>query len=216
MVNTHVLGFPRIGAQRELKFALEACWKAAGSEAKAEQTQALLDTGKRLRQRHWQMQRDAGLSWVTVGDFAWYDNMLSLCATLGALPARFGFDPAQLSLAQYFELARGNAEQPAMADEGEGLGGGYGRGEGGVLRSPESGEDQPYNDLEFYVFTRGSALIAERRFRRARRPDLAAIDQFEQFVSIIFSNVQMFHLSFFHNLNHAAVKRLNLIHVDNK
>ncbi|MBP7485452.1 MAG: 5-methyltetrahydropteroyltriglutamate--homocysteine S-methyltransferase, partial [Aquabacterium sp.] len=114
MVNTHVLGFPRIGAQRELKFALEACWKAAGSEAKAEQTQALLDTGKRLRQRHWQVQRDAGLSWVTVGDFAWYDNMLSLCATLGALPARFGFDPAQLSLAQYFELARGNADQPAM------------------------------------------------------------------------------------------------------
>lgn len=114
MVNTHVLGFPRIGAQRELKLAQEACWKAAGTEAKALQTQTLLDTGKRLRQRHWQVQRDAGLSWVTVGDFAWYDNMLSLCATLGALPARFGFDPAQLSLAQYFELARGNADQPAM------------------------------------------------------------------------------------------------------
>lgn len=47
------------------------------------------------------------------------------------------------------------------------LGGGYGRGEGGVLRSPEGGEDQPYNDLEFYVFTRGSALVAERRFRHA-------------------------------------------------
>jgi hypothetical protein len=47
------------------------------------------------------------------------------------------------------------------------LAGGYGRGEGGVLRSPHLAGDQPYNDLEFYVFTRGNALVSERRFRNA-------------------------------------------------
>src|SRR3954463_4447745 len=45
------------------------------------------------------------------------------------------------------------------------LAGGYGRGEGGVLRTAEG--DQPYNDLEFYVFTSGSALLNSRRYRGA-------------------------------------------------
>src|SRR3954452_8083833 len=45
------------------------------------------------------------------------------------------------------------------------LGGGYGRGEGGVLRTPEG--DRPYNDLEFYVFVRGNRHLNERRFGRA-------------------------------------------------
>jgi hypothetical protein len=52
---------------------------------------------------------------------------------------------------------------PAERLEGILLGGGYGRGEGGVLRSPEG--DRPYNDLEYYVFVRGNALLAERKFR---------------------------------------------------
>ena len=60
------------------------------------------------------MQQDAGLDFITVGDFAYYDQMLTLSALLGALPARFGFDPTALTLAQYYELARGNAAQPAM------------------------------------------------------------------------------------------------------
>jgi hypothetical protein len=53
---------------------------------------------------------------------------------------------------------------PAAFLEGLLLGGGYGRGEGGVLR--EGGEDLPYNDLEFYVFVRGNAILAERKFRQ--------------------------------------------------
>ncbi|MBI5924289.1 MAG: 5-methyltetrahydropteroyltriglutamate--homocysteine S-methyltransferase [Aquabacterium sp.] len=108
MARTHILGFPRIGAQRELKFAQEAFWRGDIDEA------ALRDVGKRLRQRHWQAQQAAGLDFVTVGDFAWYDQTLTLSAALGALPARFGFDARTLSLRQYFELARGNAAQPAM------------------------------------------------------------------------------------------------------
>jgi 5-methyltetrahydropteroyltriglutamate--homocysteine methyltransferase len=108
MARTHILGFPRIGARRELKFAQEAFWRGESSEA------ALRDVAAQLRRRHWQLQAGAGLDTVATGDFAWYDQMLSLTALLGALPRRFGFDPAQLTLAQYFELARGNREQPAM------------------------------------------------------------------------------------------------------
>ena len=108
MARTHILGFPRVGAHRELKFAQESFWRGESDEA------ALRQVGAQLRQRHWQAQKDAGLSTVAVGDFAWYDQMLSTSALLGALPRRFGFDARQLSLGQYFELARGNQAQPAM------------------------------------------------------------------------------------------------------
>ena len=108
MARTHLLGFPRIGARRELKFAQEAFWRGETSEA------ALREVGTTLRRRHWQLQADAGLATVAAGDFAWYDQMLGATTLLGALPKRFGFDPAALTLAQYYELARGNAAQPAM------------------------------------------------------------------------------------------------------
>ncbi|GJG96998.1 5-methyltetrahydropteroyltriglutamate--homocysteine S-methyltransferase [Cupriavidus pauculus] len=108
MARTHVLGFPRIGARRELKFAQEAFWRGETSEA------ALRETAATLRRRHWQLQADAGLATVAAGDFSWYDQMLGMTTLLGALPGRFGFDPAALSLGQYYELARGNAAQPAM------------------------------------------------------------------------------------------------------
>jgi 5-methyltetrahydropteroyltriglutamate--homocysteine methyltransferase len=111
MSAAHILGFPRMGAQRELKFALEKYWRE-GMTAQAES--ALRDTGRQLRAAHWQVQRDAGLAFVTVGDFAWYDQVLSTLAQVGGLPKRFGFDAAQLSLTQFFAMARGNAEQPAM------------------------------------------------------------------------------------------------------
>jgi len=108
MARTHTLGFPRIGAHRELKFAQEAFWRGETPEP------ALRETGAALRSRHWQLQVDAGLATVAAGDFAWYDQMLGLTALLGALPKRFGLDAASLTLAQYYELARGNAAQPAM------------------------------------------------------------------------------------------------------
>ena len=108
MARTHILGFPRIGAHRELKFAQEAFWRGESDEA------ALRGVAKDLRNRHWTLQRAAGLDFVTVGDFAYYDQMLNLSALLGALPARFGFTPSTLTLSQYYELARGNTAQPAM------------------------------------------------------------------------------------------------------
>jgi 5-methyltetrahydropteroyltriglutamate--homocysteine methyltransferase len=108
MTRAHVLGFPRIGAQRELKFALESFWRGESDEAQLRATAAT------LRRRHWALQVEAGMDLLTAGDFAFYDQMLNMSALLGALPARFGFDAKRLSLVQYFELARGNARQPAM------------------------------------------------------------------------------------------------------
>lgn len=108
MAVTHSLGFPRIGAGRELKQAVEAYW--AGRTGLAE----LAETGRQLRQRHWKIQSQSGIDLVPVGDFAYYDQMLNMTALLGAAPRRFGFQAGALSLDQYFQLARGNAEQPAM------------------------------------------------------------------------------------------------------
>jgi 5-methyltetrahydropteroyltriglutamate--homocysteine methyltransferase len=56
----HILGFPRIGAQRELKFAQEAFWRGEMNEA------TLRDVGSDLRARHWALQQEAGLDFVTV------------------------------------------------------------------------------------------------------------------------------------------------------
>ncbi|CAB3694443.1 5-methyltetrahydropteroyltriglutamate--homocysteine S-methyltransferase [Paraburkholderia rhynchosiae] len=108
MARTHLSGFPRIGARREFKFAQESFWRGESNESELRRVAA------QLRARHWKLQHDAGLDFVAVGDFAYYDQMLNLSALLGALPPRFGFDPATLSLAQYYELARGSAAQPAM------------------------------------------------------------------------------------------------------
>ncbi|TAN10626.1 MAG: 5-methyltetrahydropteroyltriglutamate--homocysteine S-methyltransferase [Burkholderiaceae bacterium] len=100
MVSTHNLGFPRIGAQRELKFALESYWKDASSldELKA--------TGARLRRRHWADQKN--LTWAPVGDFAFYDQMLDMSFTLGNPPERVqGFQGDALD--NYFRVARGRS-----------------------------------------------------------------------------------------------------------
>src|SRR5690606_40271305 len=83
MSRIHTLGFPRIGARRELKAALEAYW--AGTLQASE----LEHVGRSLRERHWRLQADAGVTLVPVGDFAWYDQMLEWTCLLGAIPARF-------------------------------------------------------------------------------------------------------------------------------
>jgi 5-methyltetrahydropteroyltriglutamate--homocysteine methyltransferase len=108
MARTHIHGFPRIGAHRELKFAQESFWRGESDDA------YLRGIARELRAHHWELQRAAKLDFVTAGDFAYYDQMLNLTALLGALPERFEFEPVTLSLAQYYELARGNKAQPAM------------------------------------------------------------------------------------------------------
>ena len=108
MTTAHILGYPRIGARRELKVALEAFWRGEADE------RHLGRVGAGLRARHWDKQSDAGLGFITAGDFALYDLMLNQAVLLGCPPARFGFDPARLTLPQYFTLARGSVHHPAM------------------------------------------------------------------------------------------------------
>ena len=108
MTTIHNLGFPRMGARRELKFALESYWRGESSRA------ALQEQGARLRQRHWQEQ--AGLDWVPVGDFSFYDQVLDMSFTLGHLPERVqGFHGDALD--NYFRVARGRSAQ-AEAHQG--------------------------------------------------------------------------------------------------
>ncbi|GAA8968540.1 5-methyltetrahydropteroyltriglutamate--homocysteine S-methyltransferase [Helicobacter pylori] len=104
----HLSGYPRVGAKRELKFAVEAYWKGAKSEAELQETAA------EIRRLNWATQKAAGADLVPVGDFSFYDHVLDLLCTLGGIPSRFGFDTANLTLEQYFQLARGNATQMAM------------------------------------------------------------------------------------------------------
>ena len=98
MATTHNLGFPRIGGQRELKFALEDYWAGRQTEQK------LAITATDLRRRHWQQQ--AGLDFVPVGDFSLYDQVLDMSVTLGNLPARVA-DKQGSELDAYFRAARG-------------------------------------------------------------------------------------------------------------
>ncbi len=108
MTTLHLAGFPRIGAKRELKFLLENFWQGQIDE------QALRQGARSLRQRHWLLQKGAGIQLSPVGDFSLYDHVLDAQILVGAIPARFGFDPARLDSAQYFQLARGNSRQPAL------------------------------------------------------------------------------------------------------
>lgn len=104
MTITHNLGFPRIGAQRELKRAQEAYW-AGDLDA-----EGLAEVGRELRARHWAVQAQAGLTTMPVGDFAWYDQILEWTTLLGAVPARFAQqDDAPVSLDTLFRMARGRA-----------------------------------------------------------------------------------------------------------
>ncbi|MGI8844712.1 MAG: 5-methyltetrahydropteroyltriglutamate--homocysteine S-methyltransferase [Thermoleophilaceae bacterium] len=101
MARTAVLGMPRIGRDRELKFALEAHWRG---ETSAEQLEAV---ARSVRTHAWGAMRDAGIDSIPSGDFSLYDHMLDTAWGLGAIPDRFG-DAHAHGLAGYFELARGS------------------------------------------------------------------------------------------------------------
>ena len=99
----HNLGFPRIGARRELKFALEKYWRGEIDRAQLEAT------GRTLRQAHWELQQAAGLELVPVGDFSFYDQVLDHSVMFGAVPERFAWDGGEVDLDLYFRMARGRA-----------------------------------------------------------------------------------------------------------
>lgn len=105
MSKSFVTGFPRIGEQRELKFALESFWAGKTSFSEVEKVAA------ELKKRHWNYQIDAKVDLISVNDFSYYDLMLDNIITFGAIPPRFaglsGYD-------LYFSMARGNANSVAM------------------------------------------------------------------------------------------------------
>jgi 5-methyltetrahydropteroyltriglutamate--homocysteine methyltransferase len=93
---------------RELKKAVESYWKGNSSQDE------LLKTAADLRHIHWQTQKDAGVDYIPSNDFAFYDQMLDMCALLGAVPARYNWDGGNVDLDTYFSMARGNATVTAM------------------------------------------------------------------------------------------------------
>jgi 5-methyltetrahydropteroyltriglutamate--homocysteine methyltransferase len=138
MIRTHTLGFPRMGAQRELKFALERHWRGEIDAV------ALEAVGAQLRERHWALQRDAGLDVVTVGDFAFYDQVANHIQLFGCEPARFGFTGTETDLARYFTLARGVADEHV---HGEGCACGQGDGGGSAALEMTKWFDTNYHYL---------------------------------------------------------------------
>ncbi len=104
-MSSYVIGFPRIGEKRELKFALESFWAGKSDFAEVEKV------ASELKKRHWSYQKEAGIDLISVNDFSLYDNMLDMAITLGAIPERF----RNLSgVEQYFAMARGNKDAVAM------------------------------------------------------------------------------------------------------
>jgi len=102
MALAHNLGFPRIGRDRELKKAQEAFWKGELDEA------GLRAVGRELRAAHWQVQKNAGIELLPVGDFAWYDQVLTHSLIFGVIPERFRtHDEAKPTLQTLFAMARG-------------------------------------------------------------------------------------------------------------
>lgn len=111
-MKTAVVGYPRIGALRELKFALEKYFRY---EISAEELEA---TAKALRKVHWLTQREAGIDYITSNDFSYYDIVLDTAFLLNIIPARYKkLDISELD--RYFAMARGyqgeNGDVKALA-----------------------------------------------------------------------------------------------------
>ncbi|WP_456375179.1 5-methyltetrahydropteroyltriglutamate--homocysteine S-methyltransferase [Thiolapillus sp.] len=113
MTLLHNLGFPRIGAQRELKFALERYWRGEDSLEKLESSAA------DLRARHWQQQQAAGMNLLPVNDFSLYDQILDHSLLLGAIPSRFGDLSGHSHADAAFCIARGKDAQGRPVAAGE-------------------------------------------------------------------------------------------------
>lgn len=99
-MQTSVIGFPRIGTLRELKFAEERYFKQEIDQAE------LLETVKDLRKTHWQTQKNAGIDFISCNDFSFYDTLLDTAQLLNIVPKRYK-DLKLSELDTYFSMARG-------------------------------------------------------------------------------------------------------------
>ncbi|KAL9274382.1 5-methyltetrahydropteroyltriglutamate--homocysteine methyltransferase-like protein, partial [Drosera capensis] len=105
---SHIVGYPRMGPKRELKFALESFWDGKST---AEELQKVA-TG--LRSDIWKQMADAGIKYIPSNTFSYYDQVLDTTAMLGAVPPRYGWSGGEIGFDVYFSMARGNASVPAM------------------------------------------------------------------------------------------------------
>lgn len=103
MARSHILGLPRIGKKRELKFALEKYWKGE------EKQSSLLEVASKIRLDNWESSHQSGLDYITVGDFAFYDQVLNTSTLLGVVPRRFKESTGNNTRDDYFRMARGSA-----------------------------------------------------------------------------------------------------------
>ncbi len=103
-ISTSLCGFPRIGANRELKFALESYFKGDTPQ------EAIESLARDLRATHWRAQEDAKIDLIPSNDFSLYDGVLDQAVLINAVPKRY----AQLELSdfdRYFAMARGYQAQ---------------------------------------------------------------------------------------------------------
>ncbi|CAK9196143.1 unnamed protein product [Sphagnum troendelagicum] len=105
---SHVVGYPRMGPKRELKFALESFWEGKTSAADLEAV------AKDLRASIWKQTADAGVTLIPSNTFSYYDQVLDTTALVGAVPPLYGWTGGDIGLDIYFSMARGNATKPAM------------------------------------------------------------------------------------------------------
>ena len=99
-IKTNILGYPRVGANRELKRAEEAYW--AGRISKQE----LLDAAALIRKNNWLLQKEAGIDLIPSNDFSFYDQTLDLSLSLGVIPDRYNNLKDDL-MELYFAMAHG-------------------------------------------------------------------------------------------------------------
>ena len=99
---TTILGYPRIGARRELKRALEAYWKGHS------QVSALQSAGAKVRESNYRSMLEAGIGEIPVGDFSFYDHVLDTIYMVGAIPQRYRTAKLSEPLDLFFAMARGH------------------------------------------------------------------------------------------------------------
>ncbi|KAG2690028.1 hypothetical protein I3760_09G168000 [Carya illinoinensis] len=105
---SHIVGYPRMGPKRELKFALESFWDGKSS------AEDLKKVAADLRSSIWKQMAGAGIKYIPSNTFSYYDQVLDTTAMLGAVPPRYGWNGGEIGFETYFSMARGNASVPAM------------------------------------------------------------------------------------------------------
>lgn len=107
MVKSSVLGYPRIGEDREWKKALEAFWSGKLEESDFH------NQLQEIRLNHLRKQRDKGIDLIPVNDFSYYDQVLDTAAMFGMVPKRFPYEGGVVPLSVYYGIARGTKDAAA-------------------------------------------------------------------------------------------------------